>query len=64
MKWTTINIEKITKAMKELHQNIETVYIDSSDWEATKSEWLPGEIMNVLSESIIECYNKEKNNNK
>ena len=60
MKWTTINKEKMTKAMKKMHQNIEIVYADSSDQEATKSEQLPGGIMNVLSRSIVECYNKEK----
>ena len=50
----------MTKSMKEMHRNTEIVYADSSDWKATKSKQLLGGIMNILSGSIIEYYNKEK----
>ena len=59
MKWTIINTEKMIKAMKELSRNIELVFTDSTDQNATKSEWLLGGILNVLSKVIIERYEKK-----
>ena len=47
-KWTTSNKAKMLRKMKAIRRNVELIFSDSSDYNATTSDWLPSGIINGL----------------
>ena len=47
-KWTSTNISKIEKEMKEIDRAPIVLTSDGKEWETTSSDYLPGGVMNVI----------------
>ena len=52
-------MEQMNHYFKILYRNIEVIYTDSSDYRATKNEWLPGGIITAITGNIVGTMNKE-----
>ena len=58
-KWMISNKVKMLRKMKAIRRNIELIFADSSDYNTTTSDWLPGRIMNELWGNWVIVFDKD-----
>ena len=58
-KWSTDIMDKIDRKLQELGRNTEAIYIDSKLHNIMTSDWLQGEIMNVIMGGTKSFWDKE-----